>query len=79
MDLVRLDYLDSVEIRKDSMISNYIKLDSLRVDRINQYDLQVDELTKDRNKAKKRLKGARKLSFGLALGVLIEAFILVLK
>lgn len=79
LDLARLDYFDSTIIRKDSIISNLYDLDSVRVDRINDYSIEVKELTTQKNKAVKRLKRTRKISFTLGAAILIETFILILK
>ena len=55
-DLSRIPHLNNIIVSQDSMISNYVKLDSVRVDKI---DLQATEINKqDRQiiKLKKRSK-----------------------
>jgi len=69
LDLARLDYLDSTMIRKDSMIVNYARLDSLRIDRIEDYSIEVQELTDDNKKLSKRSK--RNFKAGGLLGLLL--------
>ena len=67
-DLARLQYLDSIVVRKDAMIVNYVSLDSVRVNRINDYVIHNTELINENNKLTKRVK--RKFKFGLFIGLL---------
>lgn len=79
LDLARLDYLDSTMIRKDMVIHNYIVLDSIRVDRIEDYKIEAVKLTTDRNKAVDKLKRRNKGFLTVALVALIEAIVLIVK
>lgn len=79
LDLARLDYLDSTMIRKDSIIHHYIKLDSIRIDRIELYQTEVTSLAKSKNKALKRLKQNRKFILAIGVVAIIETIILILK
>lgn len=68
-DYAKLHYLDSILHRKDSIILNYTRLDGVRVDRINYYTIQVDNITKENTKLLKRSK--RNLKLGGFIGLLI--------
>ena len=76
-DLAKLKQLKKSDVAKDSIIFNYVQLDSLRVDRINEYNLEVNELTKESNKRLKRLKTNRKLFFVAGFVAILELFILI--
>ena len=78
-DLARLKYLDSTVVRLDTIIYNYVQLDSLRVDRIEDYTIEVKELTKDKNKALKKLRRNRKLFFVAGFVAILELFILIVR
>jgi len=71
-DLARLDYLDSTIVRKDSIIYNYVRLDSVRVDRINDYVIHNTELINENKKLLKRSK--RNLRLGSLFGLIAGLF-----
>lgn len=71
--------INKIITRKDSTIAEYISLDSTRVDRIEDYKIEVVELTISENKAVKGLKKARKGLFTAVVVIIIETLILVLR
>jgi len=78
-DLRQLPIKDSIIVRQDSLIVNLYNLDSVRVDRIEDYKQEVTEITKDKDKAVKRLRTTKRITFTLCIAVIIESFILLLK
>jgi len=76
-DLRRLDFLEGAIRTKDSTISEYVRLDSIRIDRVAEYDLEVKELTEQNNKCLKRKKRMTRFAFisGFLLGLLPLLFI----
>ena len=74
LDLARLDYLDSAILRKQYTIENLYQLDSLRLDRIQDYQIEVQELTTHNTKLLKRSKNRFRLGAlgGLILGLMTQ-------
>ena len=70
-DLRQLPIKDSIIKKQDSMMFNYISIDSIRVDRINDYSIKVRELTDQNNKCLKSKSRKSKLFFifGILLGI----------
>lgn len=77
-DLKKLPKLYQIISVKDSTIQNLISIDSLRVDRIEDYTIEVKELTAQRNKSLKRLKRNRRFTFIIGGFAIIEGIILYL-
>ena len=74
-DLRKLPIKDSIISNQDSIISNMEKIDSVRVDRINDYAIEVTDLI---NNNKRLLKQRKKVFIiGFLLGVIPFIFSLL--